>query len=190
MSVISTQPPEGAIATWFHEIVLGLPLCPFAQPVHKREQIRWVTSAAQDFESAVREAMAESSRLIITDAEKVATTMVLYPSALADFEEYLDAAAVLEAALEEAGAAELLQVATFHPDYQFEGDPPEAIDNLPGRAPVPILHLLRVDAVADAVARHPDPHDIAEQNVALLKSLSAEARRALWSWLPDDDLSS
>jgi len=155
------------IRMWLEDAVVGLRLCPFAPPV--LGGLRLVVSEARTPEDAVRVALGEVLRLVEDDA--VPTTLIAFAHALEDFEEFLDVAAEVQEALALAGAEGLLQVATFHPDYQFEGTSPDDLGNFTNRSPYPVLHLLREDEVADAVAGYPDPDAIPRDNVARLEDL-------------------
>jgi len=160
--------------------VIGLDLCPFARAVYERGLVRVVVSDAAEPTDAVKVALEEARRLLDTDPSDLSTTVVAFSRTLTDFDTFLDAAATLEAVLADAGAEGVLQVATFHPDYQFEGTDPDAVSSYTNRAPAPIFHLLREAEVALAVEGHPNPAAIPEANVARLESMGAEAIAELW----------
>ena len=73
----------------------------------------------------------------------------------------------------------VLQVADFHPRYQFAGTQPDDISNFTNRAPYPTLHLLREDSVDKAVAAFPDASLIYERNMEVLEALGREGWEAL-----------
>jgi hypothetical protein len=83
--------------------------------------------------------------------------------------------------LEELELDGILQVASFHPQFQFEGTEPDDITNYTNRAPFPILHLLREDSVERAVAAFPDELEIASNNIATLENLGQSGWDALWA---------
>jgi len=169
-----------AVRRWLEEAVIDLELCPFAGTVHERGAIRFAVSDAVDAQGAVHDALAEAILLVETPESEVATTLVLVPRALADFETFLDAAATLVSALDEAGAGGVLQVPTFHPDYRFEGEDEGALGSFTNRAPCPIFHLLREDHVSEAIANHPDPEGIPARNVERLEALGADQIARMW----------
>ncbi len=174
------------VRAWLEGAVIGMDLCPFAAPVHRRGQVRIVVSDATGPDAAVHDALAEAQHLLDADPEELATTLVVLPRALTDLYEFLDAAATVEAALVEAGAEGVLQVATFHPDYLFEGEPADDVSHWTNRAPHPVLHLIREDDIEQALARHPDPEGIPATNVARLRELGLPALRELWAaWGPE-----
>ena len=177
----ATDPSHALEATrhWLEQAVIGLNLCPFAKAVHLKQQIRWVHSAARDAEALLADLVRELQFLAAADPEQVDTTLLVHPQALNDFLDYNDFLDVADAAIEELGLDGVLQVASFHPDYQFEGTEPDDAENLSNRAPHPTLHLLREDSIDRAVAAFPDAADIYERNIATLRQLGVAGWRAL-----------
>ncbi|MGH6622318.1 MAG: DUF1415 domain-containing protein [Burkholderiaceae bacterium] len=163
-----------ATQDWLERAVIGLNLCPFAKAVHLKQQIRWVVSAATDAGSLREDLVRELQFLASADPGVVDTTLLIHPHALNDFLDYNDFLDVADDAIDELGFAGVLQVASFHPDYQFEGTAPGDVDNLSNRSPYPTLHLLREDSVARAVAAFPDAASIYERNIETLRRLGAE----------------
>ena len=174
-----------AVESWLEAVVVGLNLCPFAAPVLRAGGVRIVVGEGETAEDGVQLALGEAVRLLEDADSSVSTTLVALPRGAEDFERFLDIVATIEEALEEAGAAGVLQVATFHPDYQFEGTDPEDVTNYTNRAPVPIVHLLREADVEEAVDSHSDPEGIPERNMARLEELGVEGVQRLWPSVPD-----
>jgi hypothetical protein len=160
---------------WFERAVIGLNLCPFAKAVHVKQQIRWVESAARDAQALLDDLVRELQFLAAADPELVDTTLLIHPHALNDFLDYNDFLDVADGAVVQLGLDGVLQVASFHPDYQFEGTAPGDVENLSNRSPYPTLHLLREDSIARAVAAYPDAAAIYERNIETLRRLGARA---------------
>ena len=163
---------------WLEQAVIGLNLCPFAKTVHVKGQIRWVESPAGDAQALLEHLLAELRFLAAADPEQTETTLLVHPRALNDF---LDAA---DAAVEALGLVGVLQVASFHPDYRFAGTAADDVGNLTNRSPHPMLHLLREDSIARAVAAYPDAGAIYERNVETLRRLGANGWHQLMSRTP------
>lgn len=159
---------------WLERAVIGLNLCPFAKAVHVKEQIRWVESAAEDPEQLLEDLVRELRFLADADPAAVETTLLIHPRVLTDFLDYNDFLDVVDAALESLGLAGVLQVASFHPDYQFAGTAPEDAENLSNRSPHPTLHLLREDSIERAVASFPEAASIYERNIETLRRLGLQ----------------
>lgn len=164
---------------WLERAVIGLNLCPFAKAVAAKGQVRYVLSEADTEEALLEDLGAELLRLRDTPADEVDTTLIVHPHVLGDFldyNEFLDAADALVAELDLEG---VLQVASFHPQYQFAGTAPDDIGNYSNRSPWPTLHLLREDSVERAVAAFPDPDAIVDRNLETLQKLGHEGWRKL-----------
>ena len=168
---------EERIARWVERAVIGLDLCPFAAAVWRGGRVRTAISDATTPGQAVEAALREAAELL--DSSEISTTLVVFPRALADFGTFLDAVAAAEEALAAAGAQGVLQIATFHPEYVFEGALADDLSNYTNRAPFPVMHLLRETEVADAVDQHPDPEGIPVKNIERLEELGREAIEAL-----------
>lgn len=168
-----------ATRAWVEKAVIGLNLCPFAKAVHVKDQIRYVVSAARDDDALLRDLSAELEHLATSAADAIDTTLLIHPHVLNDFLDYNAFLDVADAALEALDLDGQLQVASFHPDYQFDGTAPGDIGNFTNRSPYPTLHLLREISVERAVAAFPDAADIFETNLRTLRKLGVGGWQAL-----------
>src|SRR6266542_4239629 len=106
---------------WISAIVIGLDLCPFARRVFQADLIRYTVTDAAD-EEALRVALAgELTALAIAPITKVETTLLIHPLVLGDFLAYNDFLEVAEQLLGSRGLRGIIQIASFHPHYQFAG---------------------------------------------------------------------
>ena len=174
MSPTSTMTPIEQTQHWLEQAVIGLNLCPFAKAVHTKGQIRWVHSHATDVKSLMADLVHELQLLAAADPGAIDTTLLVHPQALGDFLDYNDFLDLADAALEELGLIGVLQIASFHPDYQFEGTALGDVENLSNRSPFPTLHLLREDSVERAVAAFPEAESIYARNMDTLRALGPE----------------
>lgn len=177
------EPAEAAVVAatlrWLERGVIGLNLCPFAKAVHVKGQIRWAVTGAADRHELLDELKHELQRLAEADPEAIDTTLLVHPRALADFSDYLDFVEAAERAVRKAGLEGTLQVASFHPDYEFADAPPDDPANCTNRSPYPMLHLLREASIDRAVAATPDAADIYERNIATMRRLGHAGWRRL-----------
>jgi hypothetical protein len=174
---IDGVPAELAIAetrAWMRRAVIGLNLCPFARAVDAKDQIRYVFSDATDPETLLATLVVELQRLADTDPALVDTTMLIHPRVLGDFEDFNDFLELADAAVEDLDLDGVLQVASFHPRFQFADTEPDDVTNATNRSPYPTLHLLREDSVDRAVAAFPEAEAIFERNMATLEKLGAQ----------------
>lgn len=182
-------PAELAIAetrAWVRRAVIGLNLCPFARAVDAKDQIRYVFSDATDAETLLATLVVELQRLADTDPEVVDTTMVIHPRVFADFEDFNDFLELADAAVEDLDLDGVVQVASFHPQFQFADTEPDDITNATNRSPYPTLHLLREDSVDRAVAAFPEAESIFERNMATLEKLGPQGWAAVRKSWEDD----
>ena len=163
--------PLDATRRWVERAVIGLNLCPFAKAVYVKQQVRFVLSDASTPEALLEELAEELVLLRDTDPEQVDTTLMVHPDVLTDFLDYNDFLDNADAAVEALDLQGEIQVASFHPDYQFAGTAPDDISNYTNRSPYPTLHLLREASIDRAVDAFPDPEVIVERNVKTLDAL-------------------
>jgi uncharacterized protein len=159
---------------WLERAVIGLNLCPFAKAAHQKKQIRWVESAARDEEALVAELVSELERLAEADPALIDTTLLVHPQVLHDFDDFNDFMGVAEAVLEELELDGEIQIASFHPQFRFEGTEPDDLGNYTNRSPHPTLHLLREASIERALEAVPEAADIYERNIATLEALGLE----------------
>jgi hypothetical protein len=182
---MSTANPHGRAQTtadlalarcraWLERAVIGLNLCPYARAPHLGGRIRWVLSEAADTDGLIAELLHELELLRQSDIGEIETTLLVIPQLLADFDDYLDLLHASEALMQALGYAGQFQLASFHPDYRFEGAEAEAIENCTNRSPLPMLHLLREDSISRIVDAGADVESIPERNQERLRSLGAD----------------
>ncbi|CAH1198210.1 conserved hypothetical protein [Candidatus Nitrotoga sp. BS] len=171
MNITTDETIISATKLWLERAVIGLNLCPFAKAVHVKNQIRYVVSNAVTHEDLLRDLMRELEVLAETPAVDIDTTLLIHPSVLTDFFEYNDFLDVVDAALEDMDLEGALQVASFHPQYQFAGTQPDDIENYTNRSPYPMMHLLREASMVQAVSAFPEAEKIFDKNIETLRCL-------------------
>jgi len=185
----TTAPDDGALnealvlhrtREWLEKAVIGLNLCPFAKAVHVRGQIRWVVTTARSADELQPVLHEELRHLATASPADVDTTLLIHPLALNDFLDFNNFLDVADATVEELGLDGVLQVASFHPDYQFADAGPDDITNYTNRTPYPTLHLLREDSIARAVEAYPDAEAIYGRNMETLRGLGLTGWLALF----------
>ena len=168
-----------ATRAWVEKAVIGLNLCPFAKAVHVKQQIRYVVCDATAPEALLGVLMDELQALADADPERIDTTLLIHPQVLNDFLDYNEFLDVADAALEDMDLDGELQIASFHPHYQFADTEPDDITNYTNRSPYPILHLLREDSVERAVEAFPEASAIFDNNIETLRKLGHGGWKAL-----------
>ncbi|HEU4991515.1 MAG TPA: DUF1415 domain-containing protein [Luteimonas sp.] len=176
----ATEDPIAATRLWLERAVIGLNLCPFAKAVHAKDQVRWVLAEAETPEALLETLAAELLALRDASPDEVDTTLIVHPRVLGDFLDYNDFLEAADGLVAELGLEGVLQVASFHPQYQFAGTHPDDIENFTNRSPYPTLHLLREDSVSRAVEAFPDPDAIVDRNIETLRRLGPAGWCALF----------
>ena len=164
---------------WLEHAVIGLNLCPFAKAVHVKGLVHCSVSAAQDLATLQLDLMQELRDLVARDASERDTTLLIVPFLLSDFLDYNDFLNVADACVAELDLEGVVQIASFHPQYQFAGTDPQDITNFTNRSPYPTLHLIREASIDRAVAAFPEAEDIFEANMATLNQLGLAGWQAL-----------
>ena len=156
---------------WLEVAVIGLNLCPFAKAVHVKQQIRYTVTQATSEDELLAVLRDELSLLAKSDSNEIDTTLLIHPQALTDFIDYTAFLRKADRLLRSQGHEGTLQIASFHPAYEFAGSSPDDIENCSNRSPFPMLHLLREDSIERAVAVFPDAGEIYERNIETLRRL-------------------
>jgi hypothetical protein len=179
-SMPSHEEAIDATRIWLERAVIGLNLCPFAKAVHKKGQVRFVVSDATQPLQLHEDLVRELELLRDTDAEQIDTTLLIHPGLLGDFLDFNEFLEVADDTLVDLELEGEIQVASFHPDFQFEGTAPDDITNYTNRSPFPTLHLLREASIDRAVAAFPDASKIFEANMETLDKLGIDGWKQLF----------
>jgi hypothetical protein len=158
---------------WIEALVVGLNLCPFANAVRRKDLLKIKVCTESSVEDCLQMLVAEANQLELADED--ATTLLVLAHGFAAFDDYLDLLALGEALLDDRGFEGIIQLASFHPQYQFERTSIDDVSNWTNRAPYPVLHLLKEASVTKAVESHPDPDSIPERNIEILNNLGLPA---------------
>lgn len=180
MSEQSVERARTLTLSWLEEAVIGLNFCPFAAAPYRRGEVEVRICESTDPEQILQEALEVLEGILEPQGPLKGTTLLVLSQGLSDFEEYLDVVDALGELMEEVGADALVQVASFHPEYRFEGEDPEDVSHYTNRSPYPILHFLLEESVTEAIAAHTDVESIPATNIARLRELGPEGVSALW----------
>ena len=164
---------------WLEKAVIGLNLCPFAKSVYVKNQVRIVVSEAKNPATLLEHLMMELKLLQETPPEETDTTLLVHPQVLTRFLDFNDFLEIADAAVEQLGLEGEIQVASFHPRFQFADTTINDPGNLTNRSPYPTLHLIREFSIAKAVEAFPDPEAIFERNIEVVEELGHQGWAAL-----------
>lgn len=155
--------------------VIGLNLCPFAKAPHVKNLVRIVVSEARHLDGFLEDLDRELQLLGKTPASELETTLLVHPTLFPDFETFNQMLEIADDAVVENELEGIVQIAPFHPDFQFEGTEADDISNYTNRSPYPTLHLIREDSIAKAAEAFPDASAIFDRNIALLEKWGMRA---------------
>ncbi len=163
--------------TWLKTIIIEYSICPFAKHELERGSIRFSINHDTEIEICLLNLMLECDRLNIDPS--IETTLLIYDCAFTAFDDYLDFLELAEALLIEQDYEGVYQLASFHPDYCFEGAETDDPANYTNRSPYPMLHLLRETSIDRALAAYPHPEKIPQRNIELTRELGLAKMQAL-----------
>lgn len=171
-----------SMENWLDDVVIGLNLCPFAAKPRRNGQISIVISEAKSDEALLHDIIEQFTLLDNTEPSQLETTLVITPYYCQTFDQYLDIVDWLEAIIDQQWRG-TYQLATFHPDYCFDGVEPEDDENLTNRAPYPTFHLIREASMEKVLKHYPNPEAIPETNIDTVSNLTNKQRKALFGYL-------
>lgn len=175
---MNAVPDEAAVLAdtrhWLEAAVIGLNLCPFAKAPYVKGRVRIEVSRARHLDAFLEDLDRELQYLASVAAEEVETTLLVHPTLFPDFLLFNDMLELADAAVADNGLEGVLQIAPFHPDFQFADTGADDIGNYTNRSPYPTLHLIREDSIAKAAEAFPDAAEIFERNIALLEEMGRE----------------
>lgn len=186
MAALAWLSIEQQIRAWLEQFVVGLNLCPFAAPVVSSEGLRIKICDATDIDTIMQSFLSELDLIQSTLESDIATTLLVIPNALKDFEEYLDVIDLAEELLSEVGLEGVIQLASFHPHYQFAEEPVESASHFSNRSPYPLIHFLREDMMASALQNFTNPEQIPARNIKTLQDIGRNNIEQRWQQLLGD----
>ncbi|MFY0616954.1 MAG: DUF1415 domain-containing protein [Shimia sp.] len=167
---------------WLDQMVVGLNLCPFSPSVIARNQVHFAVCDATTDAPLKQFFVNELQRLLETNENDVATSLLMFTQGMEDFDDYLELLDWFQQLLEQADLTEHVQLASFHPQYQFEGVAADDLSHFTNRSPYPTIHLLRQDQMTKVLAHVSDPEKIYLDNIETLNKLGRRQVEALCPW--------
>ncbi|EAS48180.1 hypothetical protein GB2207_10226 [marine gamma proteobacterium HTCC2207] len=187
MSVVAFSLVEQHIRTWLQSFIVELNLCPFARPLIADPALRIHVCEANNLEQLHHAFLSELDLVQQSSEGEIATSLLVMPNILQRFEDYLEFLGDAEAMLEELGLDHMIQLASFHPQYLFDGEDKDSASHFSNRSPYPLIHFLREEMVTAALDNVDMPQQIPERNIALLEGMGRETVAARWAALTADE---
>ena len=174
---ISDDAAEITVKYWIDKVIIGLNFCPFAKKEIERDSVRYAITPSTHANDALGNLLEE---LALLDSQlEIQTTLLIFPQGFNDFEKYLDMLELANSLINQGGYGGIYQLASFHPDYCFDGEDEDDPANYTNRSPYPILHILRESSIEMVLKRYPQPENIPENNIAKARELGADFLQGL-----------
>ena len=184
--MVSDEQAIAAARCWVEQVVIKHNFCPFAHKPARNNTIRYAASLAQDADALVEELINELILLRDADHAKIETTVLVVPNCLQRFDDYNQFLDLVDVLIEQFNLQGLIQVASFHPDYQFADLEKDDVRNYTNRSPYPMFHLILEDSIAHARDSYPDVDQIPENNMRLLQEQGLDqAKQQLQACIKD-----
>ena len=154
---------------WLSTVVIAHGLCPFAKQEFDNGRIHYAVIETESLEAQLEQLVLECQALDNDPTRE--TSLLIFPRALSDFQDYLDLLELATALLKAQDYEGIYQLASFHPDYRFEGAGPDDPANYTNRSPYPMLHILQEASVEQALRGYPNPEKIPQRNIERMQAL-------------------
>jgi hypothetical protein len=168
---------EAAVKSWIDKVIVGLNFCPFAKKEMERNTVRYAIFPSIQINDALSHLLDELA--LLDQQQDIQTTLLVFPMGFADFEFYLDMLELANSLISQGGYGGIYQLASFHPDYCFDGEDQDDPANYTNRSPYPILHILREASIEAVLKRYPEPESIPENNITKARELGSSYLQAL-----------
>ncbi len=162
---------------WIKNFIIEYNICPFARREYEKNRIRYSISESSDWGICLNQLASELERL---DSDPdIETTLLIFPSSLREFDEFLDFLDLAEQVLAKCGYEGSYQLASFHPQYYFADSDADDPANYTNRSPYPMLHIIREDSIELALNHYPDPENIPKRNIELTRQMGLQKLKNL-----------
>ncbi len=162
---------------WLKRFIIQHNICPFAHEVVDKKKLYYAIDSSINTKECLHRLIEECQRLENDDS--IETTLVIYPHYLAKFDDFLDYLALANALLIAQGYEGVYQLASFHPQYCFDGLDEDDAENYTNRSPYPMLHLICESSLERVLKSYPHPERIPERNIKLTRQLGTATLNAL-----------
>lgn len=165
--------------TWLEKVIIAYSICPFAKREFEKDSIHYEVIETDDMKNQLEKLILQCEALDQNTERE--TTLLIFPKGLNDFDQYLDLLYIGIELMEKQGYEGIYQLASFHPQYRFEGSAIDDPSNYTNRSPYPMLHILREKSVEQRLQNYPNPENIPDNNIQLTTDLGINKMKQLLS---------
>ena len=148
---------------WIKSVVIDCNFCPFAAKALFNKSIRYVVKSNVNINEGLEALKTELEEL--ENNTDIETSFIIFENDFKDFNDYLDLVKKAERLLTKEDYDGIYQIASFHPDYCFDGAEEEDAANYTNRSIYPMLHILREESLTKALSLFPNPEEIPHKNI-------------------------
>lgn len=149
---------------WVERLIMKYNICPFARREVERRSIRYVAIDEVKMHNVLEELIKECQ--LLDENPNIEMTLFIVPRGFEGFYAYLDLVDIANDLLIEQGYEGIYQLATFHPDYCFDGEAMDEPSNYTNRSPYATLHIIREASMAFVLDNYDAPEAIPVRNIA------------------------
>ena len=169
---------------WVSQVVIGLNLCPFAAQPFEDNRIEYIVSHNKETEQDLQELAVCFS--ILENKVEVETILLIFPESYRSFDDYLELLYLANLLLDDLNFSGIYQLASFHPEYHFEGSEINDASNFSNRSPYPMLHILRENSVERAIKSYNHIERIPQNNVKNLQAIGFDVMQQTLKDIQED----
>lgn len=148
---------------WIKSVVIDCNFCPFAAKALFNKSIRYVVKSNVNINEGLEALKTELEEL--ENNTDIETSFIIFENDFKDFDDYLDLVKKAERLLTKEDYDGIYQIASFHPDYCFDGAEEDDAANYTNRSIYPMLHILREESLTKALSLFPNPEEIPHKNI-------------------------
>lgn len=154
---------------WVEHFIVPHSICPFAKKVVDEDELGYLVIDGIELEEQVMSLLGQVQSMMTNDSPE--TMLLIFPSLQESFDDFLTMLDVCNGLLKESGEIEVIQLASFHPEYLFEGEPEDGTSHYTNRSPWPMIHLIRQNSIKSALASFANPEQIPQRNIKLMQAM-------------------
>jgi len=164
---------------WVNTVVIGHNFCPFARREVEAGRVEYQVATDSGRKQCLQALRKACKELLSSEGEGyIETSFLILPRGFEGFYPFLDFLDAANDLICADGFEGVIQLASFHPDYCFEGAPDDDAANYTNRSPYPMLHLIREQSLEEALGQFDQAELIPERNIAFARALGTPALAA------------
>ena len=163
---------QTTVKNWVDKFIIAHNICPFARKEMLDNKMRYLITDHIKTEESLQTLIKECQFLDVN--EDLKTSLIIFKQGVDDFAAFLDLLEYANDILIAQDYEGVYQLASFHPQYQFDNTAPEDAENFSNKAPYPIFHLIREIGIEEALKSYDKPENIPKNNIKKMNAMGTE----------------